>query len=248
MWLSKSQNRIMSAQKNSNMILILALVFVSVLFESFCLAQTVGFEARSANKGAEVVEGFKLKDITSCGVVDKIPWKFRPDGRKARLLIKDNLRFQSETNFEPWELFQIMDREGFVSYIFRHTLVSGRLESIIIKDTVYNRVLETPKGNKTIESQSLKSLVNRQALAFYHADGSSLVYSPSSVGRSSLTLQQGQLGTGRILPPVFLRGNYCDRPDDEEDSDNQSRRAVQASPGSAPTAAPSGATGGSTPR
>lgn len=187
------------------------------------------------------VATLKLKDITSCGIVDKIPWKFRPDGRKSRLLLTDTLRFQTEASFQLWDIYQIMDNEGFISFVFRRTLASGKQESIIVKDTIYNKVIDTPRGNKTIESQNLKSLVNRQALAFYHEDGSSIIYSPSSVGRSSLTLQQGQVGGGRILPPVFLRGNYCDRPDDEENSDAQNRRAVQASPGSTP----SGTQGGS---
>jgi hypothetical protein len=208
----------------------------------------------SAQKGEEnssdveipkYLSGYEIKDITSCGAVNKIPWKFRPDGKKTRLLLKDRMRHQTESQFLDWEVFQVMDKDGFTSWIFRRTLANGRSESIVVKDVVYNRILETPKGSKTVEVQDLRSLVNRTALSFFHKDGSSLVYSPSSVGRSALIIQQGSTGNNRLLAPVFVRGNFCDRPDDEENSDTQNKKAVEASGAPSPSgAAPSAGAGG----
>jgi hypothetical protein len=217
--------------KSSKWDVTIGLAFVFVI-------QTV--YAKSDVEIPKYLSGYEVKDITSCGVVDKIPWKFRPDGKKTRLLLKDKLRHQTETQTLDWEVFQIMDKDGFTSWVFRRTLASGRAESIVIKDVVYNRILETKKGPKTVEVQDLRSLVNRPALTFYHKDGSTLVYSPSSVGRSALIIQQGNQSGGRILAPVFVRGNFCDRPEDEENSDSQSKKAVQGSTGAADAASSTG--------
>jgi len=189
---------------------------------------------KTGNELPKYLSGFELKDITSCLTVDTIPWKFRPDRRKTRLLLKDRLRHQSQTTFSEWSVFQVMDGDGFVSYVFRRPLSSGRNESMVVKDTVYNRVLDTARGPKTVESQDLRTLINRPALTFYHQDGSTVTYSPSSVGRSALVIQQAQTA-GRLLPPVFLRGNFCDRPDDDEDADKASKQLAAPKTGATGT-------------
>jgi hypothetical protein len=173
------------------------------------------------------LEGYKLSDISSCGSIDQIPWKFRNDRRKTRVILKDLLRHQNESKYSTWEIHQIMDGEGFVSFIFRRALADGRFESIVVKDSQYNKIIDTPKGPRIVEAQDLKTLINRAALTFYSPDGGTVVFSPSSVGRSALIIDVGGKLT-RPLPPVFLRGNICDRPDDEENSDTLNRKLAPA--------------------
>ena len=182
------------------------------------------------------LSGYEVRDLTSCSMIDQIPWKFRPDRRKIRLLLRDSLRHQTETVFATWEIHQVMDGDGFVSYVFRRALANGRFESIVTKDLTFNRIVDTPQGPKTTEVQDLRTLINRAALTFYHSDGSTVAYWPSSVGKSALIVTQGQVGGGRSLPPVYLRGNYCDRPDDEENSDAMTKKITP--PAAAAPAAP----------
>ena len=170
--------------------------------------------------------GYTMNDITSCAVIDRVPWKFRPDQRKTRLLIKDYFRFQSQTEFYTWEFYQLMDKGGFISYVIRRPISSGRYESFIVKDTAYNRVIEDPKhGNKVVEQQDLKTLVNRETLVFYHANGSTIAYVPSSIGNSVLTIAQTSQ-TGRQLAPIYLRSSICDRPDDISDEDSTQKKIL----------------------
>jgi hypothetical protein len=224
LWNSIKVNRLIKENKWGPLksLLILSAVY------SFSNAWAQNSLAKPEAELPKHLTGYQMRDITSCGLVDQIPWKFRPDGKKVRLLVKDTFRFQSEAQFADWELFQIMDSEGLTSAVFRRTLANGRAESLIVKDAVYNRVLETAKGSKTVEVQDLRSLVNRQALTFFHQDGSTIVYSPGSVGRSALVFQQGTANGGRLLAPVYLRGNYCDRPEDEENSDKQIKKTLKS--------------------
>jgi hypothetical protein len=191
------------------------------------------------------LSGLLLNEFSSCAMIDQIPWRFRPDGRKTRMLISDRLRSNTEVRFSQWQVHQVMDPNGFVSYIFRRPLASGRFESIITKNLIYNRVVDTPRGRRTVEVQELKNLVNRPVLSFFHEDGGSVTYSPSSIGNALLTLQQAST-TGRSLPPIFLRGNYCDRPESQEDIDRirqaeaqQTKEALEkAGGGASPAPAP----------
>lgn len=169
--------------------------------------------------------GYGIVDYSSCTVYDRIPWKFSPDRRKKRLILRDKLRHQLETTFKTWEVYQVMDGDGYVSYVFRNALPDGRYDSIVVKDTIYNRFVETPRGKKQTEFQDLRGLVNRPAIAFYGSDGGSISLLPSSIGRSALVIQQGK-ADGRLMPPIYLRGNTCDRPDDDEDSDQKAKENV----------------------
>ncbi len=179
--------------------------------------------------------GYTLYDITSCGLIDQIPWKFRADRKKSRLILKDKLRYMNQTTFSDWSLFQVLDAGGFATFIFRRPTANGRFESLVLKDTVFNRVVDTKFGPKTVESQDLTTLINRPAVAFYSQEGGSIVFSPSSNGNSMLTFQQAA-NSGRLLPPVFIRGTICDRPEDEEDSDRQQKQNAQPPAPTAPKA------------
>jgi len=162
----------------------------------------------------QFMKGYKINDLVSCGVVNDIPWRFRQDNRKTRLLVRDNLRLQTETRFSLWEFHQVMDTQGYVTYVFRRQLVNGRYETIAAKDQFYSRYIETKRGRKKVEVQNLKTLVNRPVLVFVHGDGSSLSFLPGLAGRSLVTIQLSQKD-GRYLSPVFLKGSVCDRPADE---------------------------------
>lgn len=166
-------------------------------------------------KTSKAISGYALEDIVSCSFMDRIPWRFKEAGRKTRLLINDQLRLSSETAEARWEIYQVMDKEGFVTFIFRRALPSGQWESIVTRDSDFSRVLSLAKGRKSVtERQNLKTLIDRPALTFENSKGSSLSLIPGSTGTSALSIQLSQAG-GRMLPPLFIRGSTCARPIDE---------------------------------
>jgi hypothetical protein len=189
----------------------------------------------SGPKLPKYLTGYTLYDIVSCGAIDQIPWKFRKDRKKTRMILKDKLRYMNQATFSDWSVFQILDPDGYVTFVFRRPTANGRFESLVLKDTIFNRVVDTKFGPKTVESQDLGSLINRPAVAFYSENGSTITFSPSASGNSMLTFQQAP-GTGRLLPPVFMRGSICDRPEDEEDSDRQQKQLTQPQVPGAPKA------------
>lgn len=161
--------------------------------------------------------GYKLAEVASCARIDQIPWKFRPDGRKVRLVLRDNLRLNTESKSSEWEIHQVMDREGYVTYIFRRPIGNAKYESFVTKDAAYNRILDTPRGPKVVETQNLKTFINRPVLTFSSADGSTVSFEPGLAGTSALNLQFGPSDSGRVAAPIYLRGNFCNRPDSEVD-------------------------------
>ncbi len=192
------------------------------------------------------LRGYKLNELVSCGQVDKIPWKFRPEGRKTRILMRDVLRLNSETRFSTWEIHQVMDSGGYVSYIFRRPLKNGSFESIVAKENHYNRIVESTKGKKIVDVQNLKNFINRTVFTFTAADEGTVSYLPGLAGRSLITVQLSQAG-GRMLPPLYIKGSTCDRPNDEDKtgaqagggtSDSQPLSAPAATSGAAAPAAP----------
>ncbi|MBS1984245.1 MAG: hypothetical protein JST16_08735 [Bdellovibrionales bacterium] len=154
--------------------------------------------------------GYQLNDLASCGAANQIPWRFRPDRRKTRLLLRDHLRLNTETHFETWEIHQVMDGQGYVTYVFSKIQNGRRVESILIKDNVYNRIVETNGKPKVVEVQDLRTLINRSVVAFVHADGSTVNFAPGLAGQSILTIELRQ-AVGRPLAPLYIRGSYCER-------------------------------------
>jgi hypothetical protein len=175
------------------------------------------------------LNGYKINDYSSCLVYDQIPWRFAADQKKNRLLIRDKLRHQTEKVLKDWEIFQIMDRDGYVTYVFRNQIALKTYDSIVIKDTVYNRFIESPKKRKSVDFQDLRTLVNRPALTFYSRDGGTISLVPSSIGKSALVIQLAK-AEGRAIPPMFIRGSACDRPDDEENSDQRAKENMTPAP------------------
>ncbi len=196
----------------------------AILFLASVFSPQVGAEGIFVKKPAAIpgtieiptwMTGNKLSDLASCASAEKIQWKFRSDNRKTRMILKDVLRLGSDTKFATWEIHQVMDKDGYVTYIFRKTLANGRYESIVAKENLYNKIVDTPRGQRVVEVQNLKSLINRPVFIFYHSDGSTVSYLPGLAGRSTLIIQLAQ-AEGLILPPVYFKGSSCDRPNDTD--------------------------------
>lgn len=171
----------------------------------------VTMPALSKVGGTPFVPQFKLDDLASCGSLDKIPWQFRPDGRRVRKLFEEELRLANDAETFWWELYQSMNSSGEVTFIFRRSLPDGSYISLAARDLNFVRVHSTPETSKKIENQTFKHLINRPALIFYRADGTVVSYMPGSVGKATIQIQFA-MTTGAYLPPVYIRGNFCDRP------------------------------------
>jgi hypothetical protein len=180
------------------------------------------------------LDGHRLNDIVSCGSVNDIAWRFRPDSRKARLLIRDRLRLNSEQNFAIWEINQVMDRGGTVTFIFSRIESDRRSESIVIKDNLYNRIVRENGRNRVMEVQDLRTLINRAVLVFHHADGGSISFAPGLAGQSAITIELNK--SVRPLSPILVKGNYCERLDeDSESASTSTARAAAEAAGAAAT-------------
>jgi|GEM_PF-1343591 len=215
LWISQRRNRVArEGAQRSGQLKSIALVG-SLVLGAFS-AQAAG-KADPASTIPKYLLGYRVVEIASCARIDQIPWKFRPDGRKTRLVIRDSLRLNTEVKFADWEIHQVMDREGYITYVFRRPVGNGRFESYVTKDAAYNRILDTPRGPKVVEVQNLKTFINRPVLTFSSADGSTVAFEPGLAGTSALNLQFAPSESGRVAPPVYLRGNFCNRPESEVD-------------------------------
>lgn len=182
--------------------------------------------------------GYKLGELASCSAIEKIPWKFARDRRKTRLLMRDTLRLSTEFQPATWEVNQVMDGDGYVSYVFSKVRDGHRVESLVVKDNVFNRIVDRGGESKVTEVQDLRTLINRPVITLNHTDGSLISFSPGLAGQSLLTIELKH-PEGRPLPPVFVRGMYCDRPQ----GDNDAPDGTQTTPGKKPATGGSGGTG-----
>jgi len=169
------------------------------------------FQSFGQVAGLPFAPEFKLDALASCGSLDKIPWNFRPDGRRIRKLFEEELRLANDNETFWWELYQVMNRAGEVTFIFRRSLPDGSYISLAARDFKFVRVHSTPESSKKLENQTFKHLINRPALIFYRSDGTVVNYLPGSVGKATIQIQFA-MTTGAYLPPVYIRGNFCDRP------------------------------------
>ena len=173
---------------------------------------------RALNMGIPGMEERRLDGLSSCGNLDKIPWKFRPDLRKTRMLFSEEMRLSSDESVYLWELYQVMNSDGLVTFIFRRKLPNGNYLSLAARDFKFIEVQSSPERSEATQRQNFKHLINRPALIFYRADGSEVSYMPGSVGKSTIMIQFAQ-SNGLYLPPVYIRGNFCDRPASLNESD-----------------------------
>jgi len=187
-------------------------VFLLLLFS------TTGALAARPNLGLPGMEERRLDGLSSCGNLDKIPWKFRLDLRKTRMLFSEEMRLSSDESVYLWELYQVMNPDGLVTFIFRRKLPNGDFLSLAARDFKFIEVRSSPERSEATQRQNFKHLINRPALMFYRADGSEVSYMPGSVGKSTIMIQFAQ-SNGLYLPPVYIRGNFCDRPASLSESD-----------------------------
>lgn len=167
-------------------------------------------------KAPKYLSGYVLNDLASCGAVDQIPWRFAGE-RKTRMLLRDHLRLNTDAKFGTWEIHQIMDRDGYVTYAFMRMEDGKRVESLLIKDNVFNRFRWKGDKSKVVDVQDLRNLINRPVVIFSHEDTSSVSFSPGLAGQSVLAIELRQV-TGRPLPPMYVRGTFCERASSGENS------------------------------
>jgi|GEM_PF-6001098 len=152
------------------------------------------------------IKGLTLNQVASCVVMDQLPWIFRKTKRQSRLVVRDKLRLSTQSEFALWEVHQVQDNNGYVSYVFRRPLPGGRFESIVTKENYYNRIIDTNGSRRIVDVRNLMSLIDRPVLTFYAEDGSYGVFKPGLAGKSSFVITY----TGGVAP-VFLQGSSCQR-------------------------------------
>lgn len=156
------------------------------------------------------VTGLNLNQIASCLVIDQIPWVSRKTNRKSRLLAKDKMRLNIHKTFSEWEIHQVMDKEGYISFIFRRRLADGRVESIVAKENHYNRFVDSGSVRKVVQVENFINLIDRATMIFYAEDGNRAEFRPGFTGQSTFVIYY----TGQT-PPVYLQDLKCSRGDSE---------------------------------
>jgi hypothetical protein len=149
--------------------------------------------------------GLTLSQVYSCTVLNQLPWVFRKTRRQSRLIVRDKIRFSMHSDFHHWEVHQVMDHNGYVSYVFRRALPEGGFESIVTKEQYYNKILDRGGVKRITDVRNLTTLVDRAALTFYTQNNGQLVYQPGISGQARLQL------TFSGGPPLLLRGRDCRR-------------------------------------
>lgn len=217
----------------------LVVVLVILLFSPMAKAATespVSTSSTAVGDNIAYLRGYKINDLTSCRQVDVVPWTFNKDNRQVRLLLKDRLRLSTEIKYSNWSVYQTMDPEGNVTFIFERTQSDGSSEYQLTKGNVYNRIVKHGRNRSVAEVKDLKNLIDSPALEFYHEDGSRLTFMPGSGGSSKLQVYLAARPGARILPPLFIDGRHCSRPESAFDQDDSSGKKAAGSP-PAPTAA-----------
>jgi len=150
--------------------------------------------------------GLTMNQIASCIIINQLPWVFRKTKRQSRLLIRDKIRFSTQSDFVVWEVHQVMDQNGYISYVFRRPLPSGGFESIVTKENYYNKIQDVNGVKKITDVRNLTNFIERPALTFYTEANGRIVYQPGLSGQSRLLLAYSAGD-----PPVLLRGSDCRR-------------------------------------
>jgi hypothetical protein len=151
-------------------------------------------------------DGLKMNQVGSCIVINQLPWVFRKTKRQSRLIMRDKIRFSTQSDFLVWEIHQVMDQNGYISYVFRRPLPDGGTESIVTKENYYNRIQDRKGVKKIVDVRNLTNFIDRPALTFYTEGNGRIVYQPGLSGQSRLFLS-----FGNSEPPVLLKGGDCRR-------------------------------------
>jgi hypothetical protein len=187
------------------------------------------------------VKGLSLNQIASCRVIDQLPWVFRKTNRQSRLIARDRLRLSTQSEFAIWEIHQVQDANGYVSYVFRRPMPGGRFESIVTKENYYNRIIDNNGSRKIVDVRNLMTLIDRPALTFYAKDGTYAVFMPGLAGKASFVITY----PGGVAP-VYLRGSSCQRMGADGSNPFEEKPAEAGAAPAAPGAAggASGSSGG----
>ncbi|MEO5668214.1 MAG: hypothetical protein ABIR96_09165 [Bdellovibrionota bacterium] len=151
-------------------------------------------------------QGLTMNQASSCIIINQLPWVFRKTKRQSRLLIRDKIRFATQSEFVVWEIHQVMDQNGYISYVFKRPLPTGGTESIVTKENYYNKIRDVSGVKKITDVRNLTNFVDRNALTFYTEGKGRIVYQPGLSGQSRLFLSY-DAGD----PPVLLKGSDCRR-------------------------------------
>lgn len=180
-------------------------------------------------------KGLNLNQIASCLVIDQIPWVSRKTNRKSRLLAHDTMRLNIHKNFSKWEIHQVMDKEGYISFIFRRKMKGGKVESIVTKENHYNRFIDFGTKRKVVQVENYINLIDRAAMIFYAENGNRVEFRPGFAGQTTLIIYY----TGQTSP-VYLQDLKCGRGDSEGGSPFPNSGGGNTSGESAAPAASSG--------
>lgn len=237
-----------SRTRNLN-ILLFVLAFAGLMNPGYLIAQTVSTQSSSTGDSAAYLKGFKINDLTSCRQVDSIPWTFGEGNRQVRLLLRDRLRLSSEMQYSDWSVYQTMDSDGIVTLIFERLHSDGAKEYQLTKGSTFNRIIKRKRTSEVATVKDLKNLIDSPALEFLHQDGSRLSFMPGSSGSSKLRIYLSPKPGARILPPLFLEGRHCTRPESAFDQDDDTGKLTPgATPAQiAPVAGGSATAGGAPP-
>lgn len=193
------------------------------------------------------LKGYKINDLTSCLQVDVVPWTLSDDNRQVRRILRDSLRLSSELKYSDWSVYQTMGSDESNTFIFERTQSDGAKEYYLTKGSVFNRIVKRGKIKSIAEMKNLTNLIDSPALEFYHRDGSRLSFLPGSSGSSKLRVYLAPKAGARLLPPLFLEGRHCSRPESAFDQDDEPGKASSANapkPRSAPIAGGASSAGG----
>ncbi len=225
-------------------------LFFFVAYPSAQAQKAINPNARSASSmsgdNMAYLKGYKLNDMTSCLQIDVVPWSLNVENRQARLLLRDNLRLSTERKYSDWSVYQTMDTEGSVTFIFERIQSDGAREYYLTKGSIFNRIVRRGKTKSIAEMKKLTNLIDSPALEFFHEDGSRLSFLPGSSGSSKLRVYLAPKLGARLLPPLYLEGRHCSRPESAFDQDDEpgKQNPASAKPQSAPIAGGASSAGG----
>ncbi len=188
---------------------LLAATFATGLRSQNALTSKTVPQSRVQDKLTQVPvnqRGLSMNQVASCIVINQLPWVFRKTKRQSRLLIRDKIRFSTQPDFVVWEVHQVMDQNGYISYVFKRPLPNGGTESIVTKENYYNKITDVGGVKRITDVRNLTNFIERPALTFYTESNGRLVYQPGLGGQARLFLAY-DAGD----PPVLLKGGDCRR-------------------------------------
>lgn len=168
-------------------------------------------------------DSLKISQINSCGTIDRIPWSTKSGEKRTRRIFRDELALMGQESYSTWELYQVLRKDGTVSFIFERDRKDKRKEYIAAKGEIVEHYIQSGKHRSTLlAKENMKPLINRSAITFSARDGSRAEFIPGQTEKSTVVLYPtNELGV--TLAPVYLKGISCDKPESLSDDDIKSR-------------------------